>query len=219
MYDWMADDSPIVSQVNLKNTWTKSQQINKNARTRILHIYRTPLCLKGKHSCLHYIDIIMSAMSSQIASLTIVYSTVYSRRRSKKTSKLRVTGLCGRNSPLTGGFPAQRASNAEIFPFDDVIMYDINIQSFIVYYYRFERLNIYNSIRIKPLQHRTIWIASTRLVGCTGDWVTFILFHVAKRYRNIYLMCVCRNSVDIHENIYILSFVYNPNNIYICVCI
>ena len=35
------------------------------------------------------------------------------RRRSKKTSKLRVTGLCVRNSPVTGEFPAQRASNAE----------------------------------------------------------------------------------------------------------
>ena len=35
------------------------------------------------------------------------------RPRSKKTSKLRVTGLCEGNSPLTGEFPAQRASNAE----------------------------------------------------------------------------------------------------------
>ena len=35
------------------------------------------------------------------------------RRRSKKTSKLRVTGLCQGNSPVTGEFPAQRASNAE----------------------------------------------------------------------------------------------------------
>ena len=35
------------------------------------------------------------------------------RRRSKKTSKLRVTGLCEGNSPVTGEFPAQRASNAE----------------------------------------------------------------------------------------------------------
>ena len=34
-------------------------------------------------------------------------------RRSKKTSKLRITGLCERNSPLTGEFPAQMASNAE----------------------------------------------------------------------------------------------------------
>ena len=34
-------------------------------------------------------------------------------RRSKETSKLRVTGLCVGNSPGTGEFPAQRASNAE----------------------------------------------------------------------------------------------------------
>ena len=35
------------------------------------------------------------------------------RRRSKKTSKLRVTGLCEGNSPVTGEFPSQRASNAD----------------------------------------------------------------------------------------------------------
>ena len=35
------------------------------------------------------------------------------RCRSKKTSKLRVTGLCAENSPETGEFPAQMASNAE----------------------------------------------------------------------------------------------------------
>ena len=33
--------------------------------------------------------------------------------RSKKTSKLRVTGVCVGNSPGTGEFPAQMASNAE----------------------------------------------------------------------------------------------------------
>ena len=35
------------------------------------------------------------------------------RHRSKKTSKLCVTGHCEGNSPVTGIFPAQRASNAE----------------------------------------------------------------------------------------------------------
>ena len=35
------------------------------------------------------------------------------RRRWKKTSKPRVTGLCAGNSPVTGEFPAQMASNAE----------------------------------------------------------------------------------------------------------
>ena len=35
------------------------------------------------------------------------------RRKPKKTSKLRVTGLCAGNSPGTGEFPAQMASYAE----------------------------------------------------------------------------------------------------------
>ena len=35
------------------------------------------------------------------------------RHRSKIASTLRVTGLCEGNSPVTVGFPAQRASNAE----------------------------------------------------------------------------------------------------------
>ena len=34
-------------------------------------------------------------------------------RRSKKTSKLRFTGLCTGNSPVTSEFPAQMASNTE----------------------------------------------------------------------------------------------------------
>ena len=35
------------------------------------------------------------------------------RRRAKKTWKLRVTGICAGNSPVTGDFPEQTASNAE----------------------------------------------------------------------------------------------------------
>ena len=61
----------------------------------------------------HCNDVTMSAMASQILSLTIVYSTAYSRHRSKKTPKLRVTGLCERSSPITDEFPEQGTSNAE----------------------------------------------------------------------------------------------------------
>ena len=44
------------------------------------------------------------------------------RSRSKKTSKLHVTGLCAEKSPGTSEFPAPMASNAENVIFDDVIM-------------------------------------------------------------------------------------------------
>ena len=55
----------------------------------------------------------MSTMASQITSITIVYPTVYSRCRSKTISKLRVTGLCEGNSPVSCEFSAERASNVE----------------------------------------------------------------------------------------------------------
>ena len=44
------------------------------------------------------------------------------RRRSKKTSKLHVTGLGAGKSPVTGEFPAQRRATRKMFPLDDVIM-------------------------------------------------------------------------------------------------
>ena len=45
-----------------------------------------------------------------------------SRCRSKKISKLCVTGYCEGNPPVTARFPSQRVSNVEKFPFEDVIM-------------------------------------------------------------------------------------------------
>ena len=51
------------------------------------------------------------------------------RHRFKKTWKLRVTGLCGGNSSVTGElpavtgeFPTQKPVTRNMFPFDDVIM-------------------------------------------------------------------------------------------------
>ena len=71
----------------------------------------------------HYNDVIMSAMASQIASLTIVYSTVYSGADKKKhqssASLVFVRGIhrWPVNSPHKG--PVTRKT----LPFDDVIMY------------------------------------------------------------------------------------------------
>ena len=86
--------------------------INRNSTWKWLPGSQAKFCPKILNLCIHYTDVIMGAMASQIPSLTIVYSTVCSGRRSKETSKLRVTGLCEGNSPVTGEFPAQMASNA-----------------------------------------------------------------------------------------------------------
>ena len=74
------------------------------------------ICIKltftfgAKRVPIYYSDAIMSV--SDHRRLHCLLNCCF-RRRSKKTSKLRVTYLCEGNSPVTGEFPAQRASNAE----------------------------------------------------------------------------------------------------------
>ena len=68
--------------------------------------------------CNHYCDVIISSKASQYTGVSIVCSTIFFRHRSKKTSKLRVTGPCERSvdSPHKG--PVTR----KMFPLDDVFM-------------------------------------------------------------------------------------------------
>ena len=79
-------------------------------------------CLVILFNVFHYNDVIMGAMTSQITSLTIVYSTVYSdadqRKHQSSASLAFVWGIHRRpvNSPHK--WPVTR----KMFPFDDVIM-------------------------------------------------------------------------------------------------
>ena len=82
-------------------------------------IYRIPSdCLltifsRSEHSAHeHYCDVIMGAMASQIPASRLFTQPLF-RRRLKKTSKFRVTGIFAGNSPVIGEFPVQMASNAE----------------------------------------------------------------------------------------------------------
>ena len=126
---------------------------------------------KYKH---YYSDVILGAIVFHITSLTIVYSlNRLFRRRSKKTSKLRVTGLCAGNSPVTGEFPAQMASNEENFPSDDVIMiftfHHINSvwqgRTLLVLKLEYLRQNLVNTLAGDALAHG----------GCTTRTVAMLL--------------------------------------------
>ena len=61
----------------------------------------------------HHSDVKMSAMASQITAVSIAYPTVCSGADQSKHKSPRITGLCEGNPPVTGGFPSQRASDAE----------------------------------------------------------------------------------------------------------
>ena len=103
-----------------------TQPCNVNTHSRAHCSPGARLCEQWGHGCVNNgarlcasarlcrgSPVITGPMALQTTSLAIVYSSVYFGRRSKKTSKLRVTGLCAGNSPVTGEFPAQMANNAK----------------------------------------------------------------------------------------------------------
>ena len=75
------------------------------------------------------------------------------RWRSKKTSKLHVTGLCEGNPPVAGGFPSQRASNMEMFPFDDIIMVFCTCFSYVISSYLSHVRNLPIFFRVTSLDY------------------------------------------------------------------
>ena len=107
--------------MNIYFTYFRKSIINESPLKSVIKKLENEISRNKPINLVHYDDVIMSAMASQITSLTIVCSLFYSRGRTKKTSKLRVTGLCEGNSSVTDEFPAQMTSNAGKC-FDDVIM-------------------------------------------------------------------------------------------------
>ena len=79
-----------------------------------LHIWHMLIQLSCSDTCYTlYSGVMMSAMASQMTSVSIVCTTVCSGGDEKKTLKLHVTGLCESKSLVASEFPTQRASNTE----------------------------------------------------------------------------------------------------------
>ena len=88
--------------LNLPKEWTIKTGLNRTKMVRILYGCRS---LQWRHNGF------VSNHQPHHCLLSRLFGC-----RSKKTSKLCVTGLCAGNSPETGEFPAQMASNAENVP-------------------------------------------------------------------------------------------------------
>ena len=106
-------------------------------RTDILF---TLIALKLKAECItdifvkqmlsnHYSDVIVSTMTPQITSLTVVYSIVYSdadqRKHQSPVSLAFVRGI--HRSPMNS--PHKGPVTRKMFPFDDVIMSQLNFSN------------------------------------------------------------------------------------------
>ena len=114
----------IIIYVSRTNVLVLQTKLEKKPHINQFHTDGTRLLLKIRYHAarVHYSDFIMSAMASQITSITIVYSTVYSgadqRKYQSSASLALVMGIhqWPVNSPHKG--PVTR----KMFPFDDVIM-------------------------------------------------------------------------------------------------
>ena len=71
----------------------------------------------------HYSDVIIGAITSQITSLTIVYSTVYSGANQRKHQSSASLAFYAGNSPGPVNSPHKWPVTRKMFPFDDVIMW------------------------------------------------------------------------------------------------
>ena len=73
----------------------------------------------------HYGDVIMGTIASQITSLTIVYSTVYSDADQGKHQSSASLAFVGGIHRGQVNFPHKWPVTREMFPFDDVIMIEL----------------------------------------------------------------------------------------------
>ena len=100
---------------------------------------------------LHYDDVIMGAITSQITSLTIVYSTVYShadqRKHQSSASLVFVRGI--HRGPMNS--PHKWPVTRKMFPFDDVIMQTCSFVAGDVHGYNLQR-DLHS--------HRMLWCLS-----------------------------------------------------------
>ena len=158
-----------------------------------------------------YSDFIMSAMASQITSVSIVYSTICSdadQRKHQNSASLAFVGGIHRwpvNSPHKG--PVTR----KMFPFDDVIMNNLYLCPYLWYILHILLLegsnipttplsrachtnctHVYVCIKYFPLKPNFGWqniniahicIFFQRVISPMGNLVTRLLWEISKLYR------------------------------------
>ena len=136
----------------------------------------------------HYSDAIMSAMASQITSLTTVYGTVYSgadqRKHQSSASRAFVRGIHGGpvNSPHK--WPVTR----KMFPFDDVIMIERNV--------------IGDVTVADPTAGQFLWRSDTVELRCVFTLITFdYVFALRPRQNGRHFADDTFNRISVNENV------------------
>ena len=148
-----------------------TKRATKNAALR--KVFTNNFCSK------HYNDVIMTMMASQITSLTIVYSTIYSNADQRKHQKLCVTGLCAGNSLGPVNSPHKGPVTRKMFPLDDVIMESSICRQHIfkkMYFVTHWTHGKFGEILIKM---QIFWLKQMHLKMSSTKWRPFCLGHIS----------------------------------------
>ena len=114
------------------------------------------------------------------------------RCKSKETSKLRVTGLCEGNSPVTGEFPAQMASNAENV---SIWWRRHHVHCLLVINYFHGKCSMYQWLK-------SVWLIAFQIAATThsGQWVKPPINGNARTMMNTELRLTKTSPVWIHNS-------------------
>ena len=120
--------------------------------------------------CLHYDDVIMGAIASQITSLRIVYSTVYSGAdQSKHQSSASLAFVWGiHRGPVNS--PHKWPVTRNIFPFDDVIMLCVVCRNDGSFYAMGQLIQIPSLNNISYFQYQRNTIFELDIAFIFGGW-------------------------------------------------
>ena len=152
-------------------------------------------CLR--RNIVHYGDLIMGAMASQITSLTIDYSSVYSgadyRKHQSSTSLAFVWGI--HRWPVNS--PLKRPITRKMFPFDDVIMLGLEL-----FYHE-----PYNSCRSKFIFGSIKYIAISQRRWEVTQVYIYVKYFLEEDKDTIMLYIQC------HRHLWLFRFHYQQGRI------
>ena len=128
----------------------------------------------GKLSTLHYGDVIMDAIASQITSLTIVYSIVYSDADQRKHQSSASLAFVRRIHREPVNSPHKWPVTRKMFPFDDVII-DCLCHDLLVY-----------GCHLCKISKYMIWFWIELKYWWVHYLLQFIIIHKALKFKNLF---------------------------------
>ena len=145
------------------------------------------------------------------------------KHKSKKISKLRVTGLCEGNSPVTGEFPHKEPVKGKMFPFDDVIMLT-HIHSSMTLWHIHSSMTLWHlarQLQMATMNNSFIWYWSTDvndgIYPVDASWyvaLVFVMTSIRVRFYEEWIIHFYRANCHLFNS----QQTYHHNITYVNIC-